>query len=345
MTATADTTVDYYRLLGISSEATDDEIRAAYRGKLRLWHPDLVAGETEHIRRAANEMTVQLNEAYECLSDPDRRTAYETNSRSGHASTRHTSTSLLAVSPRTLRCDVTPGDTVRLTLNVRAGSRPGGDGLRVRVSEPLVAATFAVTAQAGNSAELEVRLDTSELGAHRSYDIPIMITWGQLTGTARLVVRTAELPRTSTLRSRRRPTSSSRRHRTRRTGRRVRDLTTISLGGIVLPLLVLAWASGLSPVPMTANSPLVAGVCAGVVAATTWLLTSSRLLRQPDRLSRIGVIWKHMTRWSGWILVGGCAIFLGIPAMALTFMAVVSVPLLGFVVIAFISGRFDSQHR
>lgn len=122
-------------------------------------------------------------------------------------------------------------------------------------------------------------------------------------------------------------------------------MTTISLGGIVLPLLVLAWASGLMPVPTPANPGLIAALCAGVIAATIWLLTSSRLLRRPDRLARIGVLWSHLMRWSGWILMGGCAVFLGIPAIFLVLMAVFAVPFFGLVVVAFISGRFDSQDK
>lgn len=122
-------------------------------------------------------------------------------------------------------------------------------------------------------------------------------------------------------------------------------MTTISLGGIVLPVLVLASASGLLSIPTPANPGLIAALCAGVIAATIWLLTSSRLLRQPDRLARIGVVWSHLMRWSGWILIGGCAVFLGIPAIVLFLMAVFAAPFFGLVVVALISGRLESQKR
>jgi len=83
-------TDDYYRILGIGPEAGHEEMRAAYRAKLRLWHPDLVAGATEDLRLAATEMTARLNEAYGCLNDPARGTAHETTR---HASTPQRKTS------------------------------------------------------------------------------------------------------------------------------------------------------------------------------------------------------------------------------------------------------------
>jgi curved DNA-binding protein CbpA len=342
VTSKTDTTGDYYRLLGISSEATRDEVRAAYRSKVSLWHPDLAVSETEEARQTATEMTARLNEAYECLRDPNRRSAYDTIRRAD----RHASTAVLVVSPRTLRCDVTPGDTVHLTLNVRADNPPGGSRVQVRASERMVTAEVTATAVTANSARFEMRVDTSKLSAHRIYQVPIEMTWGNLTGTATLVVRTTKLRQTdSTPRSRRKPTSSSRRNRTRPSDHRMRDLLTISLGGIVLPLLMLAWTSGLLSVPTPANPSLVTAICVGVVVATTWLLTSSRLLRRPDRLAPIGVVWGHLMRWFGWALVGGCAILLGIPAVALTLMIVVATPTLGFIVVASIVGRFDSQRR
>ncbi len=155
MTNSTGTTADYYRILGVSAEAGHEEIRAAYREKLRLWHPDLVAGQTEDRRRAATEMTAQLNEAYGCLGDPDRGAVYDTDRRGGF--------------------------------------------------EP------------------------------------------------------AERPSTP---------SPRRARSTRRSGRRGRDMTTIGLGGIVLPLLGLTWVSGLLAVPAPASRALIAGLCAGMMAAT-----------------------------------------------------------------------------
>ena len=79
------------------------------------------------------------------------------------------------------------------------------------------------------------------------------------------------------------------------------------------------------------------------MAATIWLLASSRLLRRRDRLSRIGVVWTHLMRWSGWVVIGCSAVFLGIPVIALTLMAVFAAPFFGLVLIALITGRSDPE--
>lgn len=59
---------DYYLQLGLTQDATEDEIKKAYRRLVLLTHPDRVAGKEEEFRR--------IQEAYETLSDPEKRRAY-----------------------------------------------------------------------------------------------------------------------------------------------------------------------------------------------------------------------------------------------------------------------------
>ena len=63
---------DYYEVLGVGKNSTDDEIKKAYRKKAKECHPDLHPNDEEAVKRFA-----ELNEANEVLSDPDKRARYD----------------------------------------------------------------------------------------------------------------------------------------------------------------------------------------------------------------------------------------------------------------------------
>jgi curved DNA-binding protein CbpA len=64
---------NYYDLFGVHSKAGPEEIRKAYRARLKEWHPDKNPDRKED----AEEMTKALNMAYYILSDPARRKNYD----------------------------------------------------------------------------------------------------------------------------------------------------------------------------------------------------------------------------------------------------------------------------
>jgi curved DNA-binding protein CbpA len=68
---------DYYGVLGVPPDASPDEIRKAFRERVRACHPDRVANLDEDLRRLAEEKMVQLNEAFAVLRNPARRAAYD----------------------------------------------------------------------------------------------------------------------------------------------------------------------------------------------------------------------------------------------------------------------------
>lgn len=66
---------DYYETLGIDRNAADDEIKKAFRKLARQFHPDLQHGE-QH-KKVSEEKFKEINEAYEVLSDQEKRRRYD----------------------------------------------------------------------------------------------------------------------------------------------------------------------------------------------------------------------------------------------------------------------------
>lgn len=68
---------DYYEVLGLSKGASDDEIKKAYRRLAKQYHPDMNPGD-----KVAEGKFKEVNEAYDVLSDPDKKAKYD---QYGHA--------------------------------------------------------------------------------------------------------------------------------------------------------------------------------------------------------------------------------------------------------------------
>ena len=69
---------DYYEVLGVSKNATEAEIKKAYKKMARKYHPDLNRDNPKE----AEEKFKEVNEAYEVLSNPQKKAQYD---QFGHA--------------------------------------------------------------------------------------------------------------------------------------------------------------------------------------------------------------------------------------------------------------------
>ncbi|MCB0347780.1 MAG: DnaJ domain-containing protein [Bdellovibrionales bacterium] len=71
---------DYYKVLGVSKSATDDDLKKAYRKLAMKYHPDKNPGD-----KSAEDMFKKVSEAYDVLRDPERRKLYD---QFGHSDPR-----------------------------------------------------------------------------------------------------------------------------------------------------------------------------------------------------------------------------------------------------------------
>lgn len=61
---------DYYKILGVPKECTEDEVKKAYKKSALKWHPDKHASSSEEQKVEAEKMFKDIGEAYAVLSDP-----------------------------------------------------------------------------------------------------------------------------------------------------------------------------------------------------------------------------------------------------------------------------------
>jgi molecular chaperone DnaJ len=64
--------MDYYEILGVPRDVSDEDLKKAYRKLVRQYHPDRNPGD-----RTAEEKIREINAAYEVVGDPDKRRAYD----------------------------------------------------------------------------------------------------------------------------------------------------------------------------------------------------------------------------------------------------------------------------
>ncbi len=160
---------DYYEVLGVSRNATSEEVQQAYRKLARQYHPDINSDPQ------AEERFKELNEAYQVLSDPKTRARYD---RFGHD---------FRQIPEDFDERVAAGAGFRGgSARSRSRAWPGGGGTRVHVGgdvgevdfEDLFGSLFGARGAAGpirgadQEAELELSVEEAYQGGRRTVTLP-----------------------------------------------------------------------------------------------------------------------------------------------------------------------------
>lgn len=68
---------DYYKILGVDKNSSQEDIKKQYRKLAIKWHPDHQNGKTDKEKKEAEEKFKEINEAYSVLSDPEKKQHYD----------------------------------------------------------------------------------------------------------------------------------------------------------------------------------------------------------------------------------------------------------------------------
>ena len=77
---------DYYEVLGVDKSASENDIKKAYRKAAMKYHPDKFANASDAEKKDAEEKFKEINEAYQVLSDSQKKQQYD---QFGHAAFEH----------------------------------------------------------------------------------------------------------------------------------------------------------------------------------------------------------------------------------------------------------------
>ena len=126
---------DYYEILGVSPDSSDQEIKDTYRYKVNILHPDRLASVSESIRRRAEEDLKKVNRAYDILKDPEKRKEYRSEWIKHNAGNqRNLPKPRPVVDPTIIRfSDVKPLETKTSSFTIR---NLGGPYSRIWISNP-----------------------------------------------------------------------------------------------------------------------------------------------------------------------------------------------------------------
>ena len=178
---------DYYQVLGVSPDASLDEIRRARRSKAMEYHPDRLAGVSEGVRRLAEEELKKINAAYDVLRDPDKRRQYDSEDL-------RKSPPIPEITPKIIRFDnVEPGRMQRNSFVVR---NVGGACSKINIgdTDPWLRITGYKSLTQGDTFPLQVDLEAQGQGFGQTYQQTVTVSLDESKATVRVELSTEVAP-------------------------------------------------------------------------------------------------------------------------------------------------------
>jgi len=182
---------DYYEILGVSPEATAEELKRVYRDKCWILSPDRMAGAPESARKRAEKELARVNQAYDILKDPGGRRNYHAKWLKLKAKPKP------VVKPSHIRFgNMTPGQTKKTTFVIE---NSGGPYDRIQIPSPSVSWLKVVRWRSLGQEELplEVEIEATGLkwGETSTEDIVIRLDDQETRVTAELRVKAKPIPK------------------------------------------------------------------------------------------------------------------------------------------------------
>lgn len=118
---------DYYEILGVSPDSSDEEIKNAYYYKANILHPDKTSSLSKNLQHKAEEELKTVNRAYDVLNDSQKRQAYHSEWLSGGNQHKHSAASGTDSEPGNMSTEANKSNQTHLQTLLQKYKNPLSD--------------------------------------------------------------------------------------------------------------------------------------------------------------------------------------------------------------------------